>query len=155
LDVRFVGQSHELTVDLPRYPLDADGLRSLTDAFRAAHRKAYGYAADDEPTELVNIRTTAVGVATRPARRVLEEGGPAARAARKGQREVYFHEAGGEVDCEIYDRYKMKAGNRIAGSAVVEEIDSTTVLNPGYAATVDRHGNLMIEPVNESGSVDS
>jgi N-methylhydantoinase A len=145
LDVRFVGQSYELTVELPHYPLDADGLAALNAAFRAAHRKAYGYAADDEPTELVNVRTTAVGAVRRPARRELAEGGPDSRAALKGRREVYFHEAGGLTPCDVYDRYKLKAGNRLAGPAIVEEVDSTTVIHPGYAATVDRFGNMLIQ----------
>ena len=63
----------------------------------------------------------------------------------KERREVYFSEAGGYVDCPIYDRYSLPAEAHIPGPAIVEEFDSTTVLHPGYAIRVDRNGNLMIE----------
>jgi N-methylhydantoinase A len=58
---------------------------------------------------------------------------------------VYFAEAGGYGDCPIYDRYALGAGAHLAGPAVVEEFDSTTVVHPGYGLRVDDHGNLIIE----------
>jgi N-methylhydantoinase A len=58
---------------------------------------------------------------------------------------VYFAESGGYVDCPIYDRYKLPAGASFAGPAVVEEFDSTTVVHPGFAVSVDDLGNLVIE----------
>jgi N-methylhydantoinase A len=58
---------------------------------------------------------------------------------------VYFAEADGYVDCPIYDRYALGAGVRLAGPAVVEEFDSTTVVHPGYAVRVDDRANLFIE----------
>jgi N-methylhydantoinase A len=63
------------------------------------------------------------------------------------RRPVYFAETGGYGDCPIYDRYRLRAGNVVAGPAIVEEFDSTTVIHPGYAATVDRYGNLLIRRV--------
>ena len=57
----------------------------------------------------------------------------------------YFAEADGYVDCPIYDRYALPAGMSFAGPAVVEEFDSTTVVHPGFAVTVDATGNLIIE----------
>jgi N-methylhydantoinase A len=145
VDVRYAGQSYELTVSAPAPPLGPASLRALNETFFAAHRKAYGYAAEDEPTELVNLRLTAVGAVRRPAQQVLEPGGPDAGGAVKGCREVYFHEAGEMVPCDVYDRYRLQAGNRLAGPAVVEEIDSTVVIHPGYAARVDRGANILIE----------
>ncbi len=59
-------------------------------------------------------------------------------------RAVYFAESGDYVDCPIYDRYRLGRGARVAGPAVVEELDSTVVVNPGYVAEVDRYGNLVI-----------
>jgi N-methylhydantoinase A len=58
---------------------------------------------------------------------------------------VYFTERGGYADTPVYDRYGLGAGEVVAGPAVVEELDSTTVVHPGYRATVDRYGNLLIE----------
>ena len=63
----------------------------------------------------------------------------------KARRPVYFAESGGYVDCPIYDRYALPAGARLAGPAVVEEFDSTTVVHPGFSVRVDDVGNLIIE----------
>jgi N-methylhydantoinase A len=58
---------------------------------------------------------------------------------------VYFAEAGGFVDCPNYDRYRFSAGSVIDGPAIVEEMDSTTVIHPGFLAEVDRYGNMLIK----------
>ncbi|HVA86511.1 MAG TPA: hypothetical protein VNF73_09380, partial [Candidatus Saccharimonadales bacterium] len=58
-------------------------------------------------------------------------------------RPVYFAESNGYVDCPIYDRYHLGAECSVAGPAVIEEFDSTTVIQPGYRAIVDRFGNLL------------
>ena len=65
--------------------------------------------------------------------------------ARKGTRKVYFEEAGGYVDCDTYERSRLAAGNVIAGPAIVEQMDTTTVIPPGQTATVDRFGTLTVE----------
>jgi N-methylhydantoinase A len=72
----------------------------------------------------------------------VEAGGP---AEPKETRPVYFAEAGDYVDCPIYDRYALGAGASLAGPAVVEEFDSTTVVHPGFDVRVDGRGNLVIE----------
>jgi len=59
-------------------------------------------------------------------------------------RQVFFAEAGGFVDCPSYNRYQLAAGGVIEGPAIVEEMDSTTVIHPGFLAEVDRYGNLLI-----------
>ncbi len=144
LDMRYVGQSHELTVDVPGGPLTPGSLPAINEAFFAAHRKAYGYASAGEPTELVNVRLTAIGEVPRPARRRLDRGGADNHRAIKARREVFFREHGSMVLCDIYDRYRLLAGNRMAGPAVVEEVDSTLVIHPGYTGTVDAHGNILV-----------
>jgi N-methylhydantoinase A len=144
LDLRFHGQSYELTIPVPNTPQAID-VPALSDAFCAMHRKVYGYAPADEPTELVNIRATAVGSVRRPAQRRVERGSADSRPARKSPREVFFAETGGNVVCEAYDRYRLLAGNRVVGPAIIEEKDATTVVHPGYQAEVDPCGNLLIE----------
>ena len=133
LDLRYVGQSYELTV-----PAGGD----LAARFHAEHDRVYGFSAESEPIECVSLRLTTVGRIAKPPPRELEAGGAAEPKAR---REVHFAEAGGYVDCPIYDRYALGAGARLTGPAVVEEFDSTTVVHPGYALGVDGHGNLVIE----------
>jgi N-methylhydantoinase A len=133
IDLRYVGQSHELTVPA--------GDR-LLERFHAEHDRSYGFAAPAEPVELVSLRLTSVGRIAKPPVQRLE---PGAMPEPKERREVYFGEAAGYVDCPIYDRYALPAGARFAGPAIVEEFDSTTVLHPGFAVTVDETGNLIVE----------
>ena len=133
VDLRYVGQSYELTIPA------GDG---LLERFHAEHDRTYGFSASAEPAELVSVRLTSVGRIAKPPSRVLEASG---NAGPKEHRPVYFAESGGYVDCPIYDRYALPAGAALAGPAVIEEFDSTTVVHPGFAVGVDEVGNLLIE----------
>ena len=143
-DMRYYGQSFELTIPAPDEPLAGDALASVLQAFHQEHERAYGFAAPDEPVEFVNLHVTAIGEISKPALRRLERSGRDAAEAVTGRREVYFEETGGRTDCPIYDRYGLSAGAEVRGPAIVEERDSTTVIHPGYAARVDDYGNLLI-----------
>jgi N-methylhydantoinase A len=140
LDLRYVGQSYELTIAAPG-PFDQDSVAPLLERFHAEHDRTYGFSADTEPVECVSLRLTTVGRIAKPPLRTLE---PGATPEPKERRDVYFAESGGYVDCPIYDRYALPAAARIAGPAIVEEFDSTTVLHPGYGLEVDAHGNLVV-----------
>jgi N-methylhydantoinase A len=133
IDLRYVGQSFELTI-----PAGDD----LLGRFHAEHDRTYGFAAPDEPVEVVSLRLTSVGTIAKPPPRPLESGG---RAEARERRQVYFAESDGYVDCPIYDRYALPAGASFPGPAVVEEFDSTTVVHPGFTVRVDDAGNLVIE----------
>ncbi|HEY7536783.1 MAG TPA: hypothetical protein VH721_02245, partial [Gaiellaceae bacterium] len=63
----------------------------------------------------------------------------------RARRPVYFAESGGYVDCAIHDRRSLPAAARLAGPVVVEEVDSTTIVHPGFSVRVDDLGNLHIE----------
>ena len=65
--------------------------------------------------------------------------------ARTGERLVYFREAAMSIPCPIYDRDGLRTGNRIQGPAIVEQMDTTTVLLPGQFASVDPYLNLIVE----------
>jgi N-methylhydantoinase A len=147
LDVRYVGQSHELTIDLPDR-LDASRavvVESISDAFCEAHRRVYGFAEPREPAEIVNLRLVALGNIRRPSLEEVGASGPDAAVAVKPRRPVYFEQMGGRVDCPIYDRSRLCCGHVVAGPAIVEEYDSTTVIHPGSTASVDRFANLIVE----------
>jgi N-methylhydantoinase A len=147
-DVRYVGQSFELTVPLPADPLDAAAVLELAEAFHAEHGRAYGFSAPGEPVELVALRVVAVGRIARP--RTVEVEAAPGPAEALSRRPVWFAEAGGEVEAAVHGRYRLGAGALVRGPAVVEELDSITVVPPGWRAEVDRHGNLLLEPEEES-----
>lgn len=145
VDMRYVGQSYELPVPLPRGAFTATRLKKAVADFHAAHERAYGHAAPAEPVELVNMRLTALGAIQRPTLKEIASGSSGSpRPALKSTRQVYFAESGGQVKTSVYDRYRLQAGALLKGPAIVEEMDSTTVIHPGYQGAVDRFGNIVL-----------
>ena len=145
IDMRYEGQAHELTVPCPPGRPDAAMLQELRTRFQAAHRQMYGYAPEDEPIRIVTLRLQATG---RVPKLALPEAPPATTAvadAVQGRRDVWLPEAGGTVACPVYDRAQLGPGHRIAGPAIVEQMDSTTLVLPGQRASVDRWLNLLVE----------
>jgi N-methylhydantoinase A len=146
VDMRYVGQEHPVTVELPARVLarrDAEPVKRL---FDAEHLRRYGTNAPSERAEVVSLRVSVSGLMRKPALERIARGGAApARPALLGRRKVYFAEAGKPVAIPVYLREGLRAGNRIAGPALVEEDASTTVLLPGDRLRVDDFGNLDIE----------
>jgi N-methylhydantoinase A len=144
-DMRYLGQNFELTVRAPDALWSGDR-EALRRAFIAEHERVYGYAAEDEPIQIVNVRLTALG---EPDPLTLPALARAPRAepldARVGERSAYFDEVGDFVVTPIYRRERLLAGHRLDGPAIVEQMDSTTVILPGQQALVDDNANLLIE----------
>jgi N-methylhydantoinase A len=144
-DLRYHGQNYELAIDVPDGPITPSTITALAEGFAAAHKRLYGFVAEGEAVQLVTYRVEAVGLVPKAAFRPEPDAGPDASHAVIGSREVWFPESGGFVACPIYDRDKLKSGNRFAGPAIVEQMDSTTVLLPGMTATVEPYLNLILE----------
>ena len=131
IDLRYVGQSYELTI-----PAGDEPARALP---RRARPHVRLQRAPAEPVEVVSLRLTSVGTDREAA--AAHARARARTPSRRSAAPVYFAEAGGYVDCPIYDRYALRApARRFAGPAVVEEFDSTTVVHPGYVLLVDDVG---------------
>ena len=139
-DMRYVGQAYELEVPITA-PVEPARVPEIVAAFHAVHERVYGYARAQQPVEFVNFRA----VHTYPLPRPVVT--PAARAtgtledARLGERRAYF---GGFVPTAIYERTRLPLGARLAGPAIVEQSDTTTVIPPGVTALVDEAGNLRL-----------
>jgi len=145
VEMRYWGQSFELSVPAPnRENIDQQWLDELCESFHDAHETAYGFRAQDEPVELVNLRLTTVGKIARPNMKKLETTSYDPSPALKGTRPVYFSESNGVTDTSVYDRVKLPAGAQFSGPAIVEEPDCTTVVHPGWSVQVDEFGNLSI-----------
>ncbi|MDZ5810610.1 hydantoinase/oxoprolinase family protein [Halorubrum sp. AD140] len=132
-DLRYAGQSFELTVNLDR-PFDAD---EAGERFAAAHESAYGYRAD-EPVELVNCRVTTTVPRSAPS--IEYDGGD---GSRKGSREAAF--VHGVRETPVYERRRLPAGGSISGPAIVEGDESTIVVPPAWAVRVRDDGALLAE----------
>lgn len=143
IDMSYYGQAFQLRIPMT-VRIDAGVADAMNNAFHDRHEEVYGFCDRGGATMFVNLRLTGIGKVDRPKLRQLEKGGDDAGAARKGRRKVYFSSAGGLVDCDIYDRGKLLFGNRLRGPAVIEQMDTTTVVPPDAAVVVDRHGSLEI-----------
>ena len=132
-DLRYVGQSHELTVDVPQ-EFDAD---TVAARFQAVHDRVRGYVVDD-PVELVNIRVTGTVSGSNPD--ITHNGTTSDPVAH---RTAFFDEEFRDVP--VYDRERLPAGTRIDGPALFEGGESTVVLPTGWVSTVDGNGTLRLE----------
>ena len=124
--------------------MSAAEIEGVLSRFHREHHRAYGYSASNEPVEFVNLRLSAIGTINKPQLREIGAGDSPLSAAQKAIRSVYFAERECFVECPIYDRYRLSAGFVLEGPAIVEEIDATTVIHPGYQALVDGFGNLIL-----------
>ena len=145
VDMRYAGQNYELSVPLPDGPVTMAILDALAAGFAAAHERMYGFIAEGETVQLVTYRVEATGVVPKAAFRAAPDAGPDASAAVVGRRDVWLPEAGGFVSCPVYDREKLRPGNRIEGPAIVEQMDATTVVLPDMTAYVEPYLNLVLE----------
>jgi len=144
-DMRYAGQNYELSVVVPDGPITPATLDVLAEGFAAAHKRMYGFIAADEPVQLVTFRIEAAGLVRKAEFQPHPDQGPDASGAIIGSREMWLPEAGGFVSCPIYDRERLHYGNRIAGPAIVEQMDTTTVILPGMVARVEPYLNLIME----------
>jgi len=145
VDMRYAGQNYELSVPLVPGPVSGATIDGLAAGFATAHQRLYGFVAENEPMQLVTFRAEATGIVRKAELRPTAEAGPDPRSAERGRRDVWLPEAGGFVSCPIYDRDGLAAGNRIAGPAIVEQMDATTLIVPGTNASVDPYLNLLLD----------
>jgi N-methylhydantoinase A len=147
-EMRYVGQGHEVEVEVSSGSLGASSLAPITDAFEAAYRTLYSRTPLGVAIEALNWRVVVSGP---PPDLSIESSAPAATGQAGGpivkkHRPAYFAEAGGYVDTPVYDRYRLAAGTRFEGPAIIEERESTTVIGPGARVVVDPRLTIIAEP---------
>jgi N-methylhydantoinase A len=143
LDMRYRGQSYELTVPLS-LPVSTEQLCNAVSAFHNAHALRYGYAMSDEPVEVVTLRVRASGPGVQPNLPPAPLESADANEALRTEKPVWF-DASEARPTPCYDRAKLRPGNRFAGPAIVLQFDTTTVITPGWAARVDEWHNMWLE----------
>lgn len=146
-DVRYQGQALVITLEIDPDSVRKSGLKPLVDAFDAEHERQFTFSLS-EAHELVNLRAIARGPAPSITAREPDAEGTD-RAAVLGTQDIYY--AGQTHLATLYDRLKLGIGERVAGPAIIFEMDSTTVILPGHEAEVDVFANLLIRPVASQG----
>jgi N-methylhydantoinase A len=143
VDVRYHGQGLRLTVDVDLKRLGKEGLDAIRRPFDEEHTRLFTFALPLEH-EFVALRAWVQGKGISIKRQVIAKGGASPAAAAVGRQKSYMD--GRDCVATVYDRAKLKAGNRIAGPAIVMEMDSTTVILPKHHGKVDAYGNILIYP---------
>jgi len=143
VDLRYRGQGLRLTVGIDLKDLQKNGLKAISDQFDEEHKRLFTFALPLEH-ELVTLRAAVQGEGIKISRQIVAKGGPDPKAAAVGKQKAYME--GKDVTATVYDRARLKAGNKLAGPAIVVEMDSTTVILPKHTGTVDKFGNILIYP---------
>lgn len=146
-DVRYQGQALLLTLEVDLAGFEQDGLDRLGKAFDAEHEQLFSFALN-ENQELVNLR--AIARAPRPNIKERERVAGETRLEDAMIENSPLYYQGTHHDATLYQREKLSPGDVIPGPAIVMEMDSTTVVFPGFDARVDHVGNLLINPVSAS-----
>ncbi|MEJ0020056.1 MAG: hydantoinase/oxoprolinase family protein [Acetobacteraceae bacterium] len=134
-DLRYPRQAYELTVPLDDGPVTRDSLDRLMDAFHRKHQQTYGHANQGERVQMVNVRLTATG--RLPPIQLVQRS--TARDMAPRQRRAWFPETG-VVPCRVLHRDELASGDTLAGPAVIDALDCTAVVPPGWTGRVDRQG---------------
>jgi N-methylhydantoinase A len=143
-DLRYLGQAFEVRVPCPDGDITRQWADEVVDAFHDAHRALYGYdfrGKADQAVEWVNLRVTGIGPIPRP---MISEIASSASGLELTATEIRPMFSDGWLDAASYDRSQLSAGDVINGPAVVQEFGSTVPVFPGFRATVDAFGNLLI-----------
>lgn len=138
LDMRYIGQNYELSVEVAGDPSDVKALRA---AFLDEHRRAYGHADPDAPIEVVNVRAKALASLLQGRNEAV---GPQEMAAPVAVSEVWFDEDA-PVETPIHERDGLPVGTLLHGPVIISQFDSTTVVPPGATLRVDEALNLIME----------
>jgi N-methylhydantoinase A len=139
-DLRYVGQSYELTVPAGEGPLDDAALEGVVERFHERHARLYGHAMREEPVEAVTLRVTG----TVPTPPMADEPVLGAADADRGEREVYF-EGTGYAESAVVFRPALGVGETVEGPAILEDTGSTAMLPPGTTGLVAEDGSFVIE----------
>jgi N-methylhydantoinase A len=144
LDLRYAGQGYELTVPCPMPPLTKHDLTLMRARFDTVHEQNSGHKAETEPVELVSLRLISLGMVPQAKLSPGKVSGRTVEEAETGTRKVFFGKEHGMLNTQVYSREALEPGHRLSGPAIVEQLDTTTVIHPEQEVTVDDYRNLIM-----------
>ena len=145
-DCRYLGQGYELRVDCPSGEIDSAWVEKVTADFHDAHEREYSRRFDESDIEIPNIRVRGIGLMPELETPAVEEGGSSPDEGLRHEAEAWFLVDGelSSLPTRYYDRQALQAGNRLEGPAIINQLDSTTVVPPGFTAEIHRFGSIVI-----------
>jgi N-methylhydantoinase A len=142
-ELRYLRQAYEIGVSVPPPPLGENSRATIIESFHREHERLYGRSERDSRVKFVNLCLTATGKSSAPTFQELPRGDGSGQAARKPSRRVFFDDIG-FVDCPCFERSRLGGGDTIEGPAIVEAVDSTTVVPSCWRVICDDYGNLFM-----------
>jgi N-methylhydantoinase A len=142
VDARYSRQSYELVVPIARRPVDKTTLKEIAETFHDRHLQTYGHDNRDEPVQIVSVRLAAIG--TIPPLAVRNTTARRGTDAVKSKRQLWFDETGAVI-ATIYDRRRMPSGQAVSGPAVIESLESTILIPPGWRANMNEDGFVLLK----------
>ncbi|HEY1364715.1 MAG TPA: hydantoinase/oxoprolinase family protein [Xanthobacteraceae bacterium] len=144
VDARYARQAYEISIPVPPRPIDAQVLSEIAAAFHDRHLRTYGHDNRSEPVHIISARLAAVGAI--PTLAIRDKVAPPGSDALKGRRRVWFRQTG-RAEAMIYDRRRMPAGSQLAGPGVIESLESTILVPPGWQARMNEDGFVVLGQV--------
>jgi N-methylhydantoinase A len=141
VDARYARQSYELSVVVPPGKLDTDAIAAIASAFHERHRQTYGHDNRSEPVQMVNLRVAAIG--TIPPLRIRQETAAPGTNPEKGKRSMWFRSTG-HCEASVLDRARMPSGFMAMGPVVIESLESTILVPPGWQTSMDADGFVLL-----------
>jgi N-methylhydantoinase A len=142
-DVRYFRQGYEFSLEIDPDRLGNGALDDLAGRFGLAHERIYGFKLH-QSVELVNLRAVGIGTVQKISLPKFGKEGPDAAHAVVEQHRAYFD--GSFTSVNVYDRAKLRAGNRVRGPAIIIQMDATTVIHPQHTGEVDEYLSILIRP---------
>ena len=147
MEMRYLGQIHECTVNIETFDIDNKTIEKVKDAFHKRHEELYTYSELQSPVELVNIESTLYGRIDRPDPSEIESD-TLLKEAIKSSRNLIFSNSGESIKTPVYDGNFLSDGHQIDGPAVVEEDTTTLVIEPGWLLKLHKSGTYIINRKN-------
>lgn len=146
LDCRYLKQFHEVSFPVSLATIRERNADAIIQTFHSEHKRLYGYSLEEEKTaiELINVRLRAVGHTEKPSYAEETYTQESAKDTLKGERNVYIPEARTFRHVSVYDGHKTRHGNRIAGPALIEQVNTTIFLSAAFDCVCDKYGSFVI-----------
>jgi N-methylhydantoinase A len=141
VDARYPRQSYELLVPVPRHLIDRTTMMKIAETFHGLHLQIYGHDNRTEPVQIVSARLAVIGMI--PPLVVRDIPARAGADAVKNERQLWFRETGA-IDAKIYDRRMMPSALEVKGPGVIESLESTILVPPGWKAKMNTDGFVIL-----------
>lgn len=146
LDMRYVKQYHEVNVKITREEIEDENIELMAQKFHPVHNRLYGYSLEEEntPVELINLRLLSVGKTVKPRFKQEEYDGEDPTKAFKRKRKIYLPIEKMFKEVSVYDGHRLRYGNKVEGPAIIEQINTTTLVTSEFCVLCDKYGSYTM-----------